>query len=158
MSAPRRHQRLPAAQRQAQKRDASCGGRRLNTPCYLTAAITFDDGDIVLRLQIHPELRTIAEVSSKPHGSVRADRPAAVQNIGDATGGYTNRDRETVSTQSSGGKLPFQKAARMGNWRHMLSLMIIDDLDVVGITSMELEADAPTGIDGDCPLTSTITL
>jgi len=36
--------------------------------------------------------------------------------------------------------------------------MIVDDLDVVGITSTELEADAPTGIDGDCPLTSTITL
>jgi len=36
--------------------------------------------------------------------------------------------------------------------------MIIDDLDVEGITSMELEADAPTGIDGDRSLTSTITL
>ena len=52
------------------------------------AAFAFDGRDIVLALQIEPELSAIAEIPAEPQGGVGGDRAAAIEDIGDAPRGH----------------------------------------------------------------------
>lgn len=47
--------------------------------------VALDHRDIVLALQVEPELRPIAEIAAKADGSIGADGASAVHNIGDTT-------------------------------------------------------------------------
>src|SRR5579871_2947661 len=55
-----------------------------NAPRNLGAVLTLDNRDVVLALQIKPELRTVSEVTAEPHGCVGGNRTPAIQNVGDA--------------------------------------------------------------------------
>ncbi len=59
-------------------------------------AIAFNHRDVMLTLQIEPELRTIAKIATEADGRVGSNRTPAVQNIGDAAGRHTNVDREAI--------------------------------------------------------------
>jgi hypothetical protein len=137
---------------------ASCSWGRLYTTRYLAAAITFDNSDVILGLQIHPELRTVAEVPSEPDRGVGTDRPAAIQDVGYAARWHADREREPVCTQTTNSELSLQKPSRVRNRSHELSFVIVDDLDVMCIPTMEFETDAPSRVHSHCPLTSAVTL
>jgi hypothetical protein len=47
--------------------------------------LPLDDRDLVLALQIEPELRAVAEVASEPDRRIGGDRAPRVENIGDAS-------------------------------------------------------------------------
>jgi hypothetical protein len=46
--------------------------------------LALDHRDVVLALQVKPELRAITKIVTKSHCGVGSDRPAPVQNVGDA--------------------------------------------------------------------------
>ena len=58
--------------------------RRLNAPRDIRAALVFDQGDVILALQVELELRAVVEVATQPNRSVGGNRAAAVQSVGDA--------------------------------------------------------------------------
>jgi hypothetical protein len=47
-----------------------------------------NDGNVVLTLQIKPELGTISKISTEPDGCISSDRPASIEYVRDATGRY----------------------------------------------------------------------
>lgn len=59
--------------------------RRSHTPRDLGTALTLDDSNVVLALQVKPELGTISKISAEPDGRIRGDRPASIQYVCDAT-------------------------------------------------------------------------
>ena len=59
------------------------------------AALAFDHGDVVLALQLEPELRPIAESSGRADRRVGGDRPPAVENVGNASGRDADVERES---------------------------------------------------------------
>ena len=60
----------------------------------LGAVFALHHGDVVLALQIEPELRTIAEIAAEPHGRIGGNRTAAVQNVRDPARRHAEIDRE----------------------------------------------------------------
>src|SRR6516164_8925779 len=60
------------------------------------AKLRLSDLQLVCRLQIEPEARTIAEITSQAHGGLWGDAPLSVQDVGDAAGAHSERQRERV--------------------------------------------------------------
>jgi len=58
--------------------------------------LTLDDRNVVLILQVQPELRAVAEVAAEPHRGVGRDRTPAVENVGDATRRHAEVECDTV--------------------------------------------------------------
>jgi hypothetical protein len=59
----------------------SAASRRIgpfDAPRDFFTAFAFDNGYVVLALKIDPEQSAVAEIMSKPHGSVGRDRAAAI--------------------------------------------------------------------------------
>jgi hypothetical protein len=52
-------------------------------------ALGFYNCDVILALQIEPELRPISKVPPKPNGCISGDRAAAIKDVGDAAGRHT---------------------------------------------------------------------
>jgi hypothetical protein len=90
----------------------------VNASSDLTAVIAFNDGNVVLTLQIHPELWPVSEIPSEPNRGVGAYRPASVQYVGDTAGWYADRKRQAVGAQRARGELALQETAGMSNGRH----------------------------------------
>jgi hypothetical protein len=65
----------------------------------LSAALALDEREIVLALQVEPELRAVAEVAAEPDGSIGGDRPTFVQDIRDAAGRDAEIEGEPVGAQ-----------------------------------------------------------
>jgi hypothetical protein len=63
------------------------------------AALALDQGNVILALQVEPELRAVAEISPEADGGIGADRAASVENIGDAAGWNTEVESQSVRTQ-----------------------------------------------------------
>jgi hypothetical protein len=59
---------------------------RLNTPRDLLAALGLDHGEVVLALQVEPELRVVAEMPAKAQRRFGGDPAPTVQDVGDAAG------------------------------------------------------------------------
>jgi hypothetical protein len=79
----------------------------------------FDHGDIVLALQIEPELRAVAEVSAQPYRGVGGDRPLCVEDVGDATRRHAASERQTVGAELAGAEFAFQKPAWVRGGSHI---------------------------------------
>jgi hypothetical protein len=62
----------------------SRGIGRSHAPRDLGAVFTLDHSDVVLTLQIKPELGTISKISAKPDGRIGSDRPASIKYVRDA--------------------------------------------------------------------------
>ena len=56
---------------------------RPHAPGDFGALLPLDDADVVLALQVQPELRAVTEIAAEPHRRVDGDRTAAVEDIGD---------------------------------------------------------------------------
>ncbi len=77
---------------------------RADATSNFLAMIPFDDSNVVLALEIEPELRAVAEVRAEPDCCMGTDRPAPVEDVGDATLRHTEIDGQTVGAQVSCGK------------------------------------------------------
>jgi hypothetical protein len=65
----------------------SCRIRRPDAPGNLDALLPLDHANVILTLQVQPELRAVAEVAAEPHGGIGRDRAAAMENVGDTAEG-----------------------------------------------------------------------
>jgi len=122
----------------------------------LPALLALDRRDVELALQVEPELRAVAEIAAEPHRRVGGDRAASVENVGDASGRHAEVEGEPVGAELAGGQLAFKEPAGMYDGGHGSTLMIVDDLDVVGVTLVEHEADSPPRVHCHRPLISPI--
>src|SRR5665647_1138203 len=50
----------------------------------LSALLALHHADVILALQVEPELRAVAEIAAEPHRRVGGNRASRVENIGDA--------------------------------------------------------------------------
>ena len=57
---------------------------RPHAPSDLGAVFTLDHCNIVLALQIKPELCAVSKIAAEPHRCICSDRPAPVEYVGDA--------------------------------------------------------------------------
>jgi len=72
-------------------RFGDCASRRIrrsHTPRDLGTALTLDDSNVVLALQIKPKLGTISKISAEPDGRICGYRPTSIQYVCDATRWY----------------------------------------------------------------------
>ena len=88
-------------------------------------SLRFDQCDVVLALQIEPELRAIAEIAAEPHGRIRRDRATPVENVGDAPGWDAEVERQPVGAQPTSVNSRFRK--RPGCTARTISLPFIED-------------------------------
>ena len=73
--------------------------RRSHTPRDLGAAFTLDDSNVVLALQIKPELGTISKISAEPDGRICSDRAASIEDIGNTARWYAEIEREPICAE-----------------------------------------------------------
>jgi len=89
-----------------------------HAPRDLRPALALHHPDIVLALQVEPELRAIAEIAAKPHGRVGGDRAPGVEDIGDAAGRHADIEREPIGAQCARAQFTFEETAGMHDRRH----------------------------------------
>ena len=65
----------------------------------LHTALILSQLDVVVSLQIHPELGCGSKISCQPKSRVRADRPLATSDVIDASHRHLQLDREAVDCQ-----------------------------------------------------------
>lgn len=63
----------------------------------LTALLPLHHGNVVLALQIEPELRTVAEITAEPHRRIGGDGAPSVQDIRDTA----RRCRATAGSRTA---------------------------------------------------------
>jgi hypothetical protein len=114
----------------------SCRIRGPNAPRDLGPLLSLDHCDFVLALQLEPELRTIAKIAAEAHRCIGGDRAPTIQNVDDAARRHPKIERNPACTKITRRQFTFQEAARMYCWRHGLTSMIVNDLDIVRIGSM----------------------
>src|SRR5438128_393036 len=78
-------------------------------PADVRPFVAFDHSNIVLALQIEPELRVVAEIPAKPHRRVCGDRAPSIENAGDPSRRHAEVQRQTVGTELAGVEFAFQK-------------------------------------------------
>src|SRR6478672_2966590 len=100
----------------------SCRIRGPDAPGNFRTLLPLDHADVILSLQVQPELRAVAEIAAKPHRGIRRDPTTAIEDVGDATGRHADIERETVSTQLSSRHLAFQQTAGVYNRSHGINL------------------------------------
>jgi hypothetical protein len=82
---------------------------RPHTPRDFLAALTLDQGDVVLALQVKPELGAVPEITAQPYGGVGGDRAPAIENVRDSAGWNADIKRQTIGGELARGKLSLQK-------------------------------------------------
>ena len=75
----------------------------------LGALLPLDHADVVLALQVQPELRTVAKVQAEPNGGIGGDRAAAIQNVGDAAGWDADVERQAICAELASRHSRFRK-------------------------------------------------
>src|SRR3954452_18080591 len=98
------------------KRDLHKPSRRIcgpNALCDFASLLSLHHPDVVLALQVEPELRAVAEIAAEAHGGVGGDRAAPVQNVGDAAGRHADIERQPVCGEPARSKLALQETAGM---------------------------------------------
>jgi hypothetical protein len=66
---------------------------QLVLPSLLThyrALFPLDRANVLLALQVQPELRTVAEIAAEPYGGIGRNRAAGIEDVRDAAGGHAN--------------------------------------------------------------------
>lgn len=79
--------------------------------------IAFNLGDVVLALQIEPELRAVAEVAAEADGGIGGDGAPAIQDVGDAAGGNAKIQRQPACAEPADVQLALEQTAGMSNRR-----------------------------------------
>jgi hypothetical protein len=81
------------------RRERLRGISRPNAPRNLGSALTLDYGNVVLALQIKPELCTVSEIATEPNRGVGGDGPATVQYVGYAARRYSKVECEPICAE-----------------------------------------------------------
>src|SRR6202030_3353570 len=89
----------------------------------LRALLAFDHADIVLALQVEPELRAVAEVTAKAHRRIGRDTATKIKDVCDAARGHPDIQRQLGGAEFAGGHFAFQHAARMYDGSHNVLLI-----------------------------------
>jgi hypothetical protein len=121
-------------------------------PADVGPLVPFNHGDIVLALQIEPELRIVAEIAAQPHGRICRYRAPSIENVGDAPRRDAQVQRQTIRTELASFEFALQKPAWMDRGSRVLPLVVVDNLDVESIARAEFEADTPAVIHRHGPL------
>ena len=79
----------------------------------ISSALALDQGEVVLALQVEPELAAIAEIAAEAEAGVGFDRAAPVEDVGDAPGGDAEVECKPAGAQVSRLDLAPQQPARM---------------------------------------------
>src|ERR1019366_7809635 len=87
----------------------SCRIRRPDSPSDLGALLALDHADVILTLQLQPELRAVAEIAAEPHRGIGRDPAAAVEDVGDTAAGNADIERQTVCTELSRDQFALQQ-------------------------------------------------
>jgi hypothetical protein len=121
--------------------------------------LAFGDREIVLHLQIHPELRRVTEVPAEAERGVGSNGALTIYNFDDPARRDSQIEAEAVSAQSAFHQLFLQNLTRMrwNSFHHNSALVIIYDLDVVYISRAKIEADSPSAIYRYRPLAPPVT-
>jgi hypothetical protein len=64
------------------------------------APLAFDEGDAVLVLEIHPELRVVTKIPPEAHRGIGRDRTPSVEDIGNADGRNAQIQRQPVGAET----------------------------------------------------------
>src|ERR1043166_941362 len=96
----------------------SCGlhSRRIGRPHAfgnLAAVLPLDHRDVVLALQVEPELRAVAEVAPEPDRRIGGDRAPCIENVGDAAGRNADVERQPVGAEPACRELALQEPSGM---------------------------------------------
>lgn len=97
----------------------------------LCSPIALNQIDVVLGLQIEPELSGIPEVTTQPDGGIGCNRAAAVKNVRDAPRGDAKIEREPTGAQFPGLQFALQNPSWVNERCHHLSLVLIGEFHVV---------------------------
>lgn len=108
--------------------------RRVDTPRDFLAKFALGNCDVILALEIKPGLRPIPKVACKAKRRVSRDGAASIENVGDAPRRNAKLDGEPVGAQLSCGYFTAKEAARMNSNCHTLPLVIVHNLDVIGVS------------------------
>src|ERR1700721_1113132 len=73
--------------------------RRPDASGNLGALLALDHADVILPLQVQPELRTVAKITAEPHRGIGRDGAAAVKNVRDAAGRNADIERQPVCAE-----------------------------------------------------------
>lgn len=98
---------------------SSCRIGRVNPPHDFLSHSALGNRDVVLALQIKPELRAVAEVAGKAECRIGGDRAAAVENAGDAARRHAEIERQAVGAQSAAIKLAAEQPSGMNCRGHV---------------------------------------
>jgi hypothetical protein len=82
------------------------------------ALLSLDNPDVVLALQIQPELSGIAKVAAESNCGLGRDRSPAVENIGYTTGGNAKIKSQPIGAELAGCQLTLQQASGMYDGSH----------------------------------------
>jgi hypothetical protein len=120
--------------------------------------LSLDGSDVVLALEIKPELCAVPEIATESHGCIGGNGAATIKDVSDTAGRHPEIKGEPVCTEIARLQLAFQEAARMWCERHGLTSVIINDLNIVRIAPSERKADAPARVHCHGPLSGSVTL
>jgi len=120
--------------------------------------LSLDRRNVVLALQIKPELRAVPEITTESHGCIGGNRAATIEDVGDTAGRHPEIEGEPVCTEIARLKLALQEAARMGSEWHGLTSVIVNDLNIVRIALSEGKANAPARVHRHGPLSASVAL
>src|SRR5882762_9915388 len=95
----------------------SCRVCRTNAPYDLGSMLSLDRRNVVLALQIKPELCAVPE-ATESHGCVGGNGAATIEDVGDTAGRHPEIEGEPVCTEAARLQLALQEAARMCCERH----------------------------------------
>lgn len=143
------------------RRDAS-GHTSMDLLVDLCANYAFGDSEIEVGLKSEPNLGGDAKVFAQSERSVCGDSTLPIDDIADAPGCDSDIPGELVNANAHRLHEFFQKDLPGMNRlepcfaRHISSLMIVNDLNVVSITASPEETEAPAVIDADAVLTPAV--
>ena len=121
--------------------------------------VPLNNGDVIGRLKVEPELRACPEIAGQPGGGIRCDGPALMDNIGNAGGGDAEGKGEGMGRDAHRLQEFFQEDfPRMGANAHSGLLVVIHDFDTVRRAVFPEKANAPLGIDADAVLPGPVAL
>ncbi len=111
--------------------------------------------EVKIHLQAQPERGGISEIYRQPQGGVSRDAAFAMDNFIDSTGGNAQSAPKVILANLHGFEELFEENLT-GMYRfdffHVLSLVIIYNLDIAGMAIHPFKADPPLLIDSEAVL------
>ncbi len=120
--------------------------------------LPFSKRDVILPLQINPELWGVPKIPTKTQCRIRTDGATAMQDIGNPARGNTEKNSKSICTQVPRRDFALENSSGVNGWCHVLTLVIFDNFNLVGTACFENETDAPPRIHSQSPLIFAVAL